>query len=96
MPDADVSEGRVRQAWAGESSEYDGELERPEIGFNAVGGMDALKEELSMRIIYPLEHPEIYKAYGKTIGGGILMYGPPGCGKTYLAGCSSFGFRLLA
>ncbi len=38
-----------------------------------------------MKIIHPLAHPEIYKAYGKKIGGGILLYGPPGCGKTLLA-----------
>jgi SpoVK/Ycf46/Vps4 family AAA+-type ATPase len=38
-----------------------------------------------MKIIHPLTHAELFKAYGKPIGGGILMYGPPGCGKTHLA-----------
>ncbi len=63
----------------------EGEVERPQISFDEVGGMDKVKEEVRMKIIHPLEHPEIYKAYGKKIGGGILMYGPPGCGKTHLA-----------
>lgn len=61
------------------------EIERPKISFEDVGGMEKVKEEIKMKIIHPLEHPEIYKAYGKKIGGGILMYGPPGCGKTHLA-----------
>ena len=61
------------------------DIERPKTSFEDVGGMDKLKEEIRMKIIHPLEHPEIYKAYGKKIGGGILMYGPPGCGKTHLA-----------
>ena len=47
--------------------------------------LEALKEEIRLKIIYPLTHAEMYKAYGKPIGGGILMYGPPGCGKTHLA-----------
>jgi transitional endoplasmic reticulum ATPase len=61
------------------------EVERPKITFQDVGGMEKVKEEIRMKIIYPLQRPEIFRAYGKAIGGGILMYGPPGCGKTYLA-----------
>lgn len=62
-----------------------GWVERPALTFDDVGGMAALKEEIRMKIIYPLSHPELYETYGKRPGGGILMYGPPGCGKTYLA-----------
>ena len=81
----DVFEGRIRESWQAAGAEPPSELERPKITFDDVGGMDALKEEIGMKIIYPLQHPEMFKAYGKPIGGGILMYGPPGCGKTYLA-----------
>jgi transitional endoplasmic reticulum ATPase len=62
-----------------------GEIERPEIAFDDVGGMQSVKEEIRMKIILPLQQPDLFKAYGKTAGGGILMYGPPGCGKTFLA-----------
>ena len=61
------------------------DIERPKISFEDVGGMEKVKEEIRMKIIHPLKHPDIYKAYGKKIGGGILLYGPPGCGKTHLA-----------
>lgn len=60
-------------------------LEKPDINFSDVGGMENIKKEIELKIIKPLLHPELYKAYGKKIGGGILLYGPPGCGKTYLA-----------
>lgn len=68
-----------------ESSEFFGISESPQITFNDVGGMEELKEEIRINIIYPFTHPEVYAAYGKKIGGGILLYGPPGCGKTYVA-----------
>jgi SpoVK/Ycf46/Vps4 family AAA+-type ATPase len=61
------------------------EVERPQLSFADVGGMERVKEEVNMKIVLPLRQPELFKAYGKKIGGGILLYGPPGCGKTYLA-----------
>jgi SpoVK/Ycf46/Vps4 family AAA+-type ATPase len=61
------------------------EPEHPATTFADVGGMDQVKDEVRMKIILPLQKPELFKAYGKKIGGGILMYGPPGCGKTFLA-----------
>ncbi len=60
-------------------------LQKPSVNFNDVGGMDVVKKEIELKIIKPLLHPELYKTYGKKIGGGILMYGPPGCGKTFIA-----------
>ncbi len=80
----EVQEGKLRASWT-PSGEGVAEIERPTIGFADVGGMEALKEEIRLKIIYPLQHPELYQAYGKAIGGGILLYGPPGCGKTHLA-----------
>ncbi|MGK0189084.1 MAG: transitional endoplasmic reticulum ATPase [Verrucomicrobiales bacterium] len=61
------------------------EISRPDLKFDDVGGMDALKEQIRMKILYPLEKPELFKAYGKKVGGGVLLYGPPGCGKTLIS-----------
>lgn len=54
-------------------------------GFAAVAGMDELKERLREEVIEPLHHPEEYRRYGITIPNGMLLYGPPGCGKTFFA-----------
>ena len=83
--ESEVVDGRLRSTWEEDDSPPDIDLQRPKLKFADVGGMDALKEEIRLKIIHPLQHPELYKAYGKEIGGGILMYGPPGCGKTHLA-----------
>ena len=85
--DPDVDEqGRIRMP-IGEDRPDEPllEMEKPDIKFNDVGGMDDLKKQIRLKIIEPMKHPELYQAYGKAIGGSLLMYGPPGCGKTYLA-----------
>lgn len=81
----EVVDGRLRAADSDASDGNAAEIERPDVNFGDVGGMDELKEEISIKIIHPMQHPEMFEAYGKKIGGGILLYGPPGCGKTYLA-----------
>ena len=53
--------------------------------FGDVGGMDDVKKLLHRLIIMPFVRPELYEKYGRTAGGGVLLYGPPGCGKTMLA-----------
>ena len=83
--DGEVFEGRVRESTEQHDDVPDTEVERPKIKFDDVGGMESVKEEIRIKILHPLQHPELYAAYNKQIGGGILMYGPPGCGKTYLA-----------
>ncbi|HWS71592.1 MAG TPA: ATP-binding protein [Thermoanaerobaculia bacterium] len=60
-------------------------LTRESLHFGDVGGLDAVKEEVRMKIIVPFQRPELFRKYGKRIGGGVLLYGPPGCGKTMLA-----------
>lgn len=61
------------------------DFEKPKLNFSGVGGMESLKEEIRMKIIYPLQHAELFKAYDKKIGGGVLLYGPPGVGKTLIS-----------
>ncbi len=60
-------------------------MERPKLTFADVGGLEELKEKIRMNIVYPFQNPELFREYGKKIGGGILLYGPPGCGKTFIA-----------
>ncbi len=55
------------------------------IGFDAIGGLDEVKRTIYKKIILPYSKPGLFQRFKKRAGGGILMYGPPGCGKTLLA-----------
>jgi len=72
-------------------------IERPTTNFNDVGGLDGVKEEIRKAIVYPFQHPELYEMYGKKAGEGILLYGPPGCGKTFIvrAAAGEIGIAFL-
>ncbi|MFF8279242.1 ATP-binding protein [Streptomyces lateritius] len=50
-----------------------------------VGGMREVKERLEAAFLAPMRNPELRKLYGKSLRGGLLLYGPPGCGKTFIA-----------
>jgi SpoVK/Ycf46/Vps4 family AAA+-type ATPase len=57
----------------------------PAITFDDIGGMKDVIERVRMNIIYPFRNPDVFRRFNKRPGGGILLYGPPGCGKTHLA-----------
>ncbi len=61
------------------------ELQTPRVTLADVAGMTEVKRRLDLALISPLRNPELLKMYGAALGGGLLLYGPPGCGKTFVA-----------
>ncbi|HEX6547933.1 MAG TPA: ATP-binding protein [Candidatus Dormibacteraeota bacterium] len=61
------------------------EVMRPSLSLADVGGMAEVKKRLELSFLGPLRNPELRAAFGKHLRGGLLLYGPPGCGKTFLA-----------
>lgn len=58
---------------------------KPNIRFSDIAGLEDVKEEINLKMIYPFLHPEMARRYGIDVGGGLLLFGPPGTGKTMIA-----------
>lgn len=57
----------------------------PNTSFDDIAGLDEVKNNIKVRMIYPMIHKDKYEIYNKKQGGGVLLYGPPGTGKTMIA-----------
>ncbi|RZC77329.1 hypothetical protein C5167_001525 [Papaver somniferum] len=57
----------------------------PKVSWEDIGGLGTVNRELQETVQYPVEHPEMFEKFGMSPSKGVLLYGPPGCGKTLLA-----------
>lgn len=66
-------------------SPEDWEVEAPGLALADVGGLQDVKDRLEASFLAPMRNPELRRIYGKSLRGGLLLYGPPGVGKTFIA-----------
>ncbi|KAJ1973294.1 Ribosome biogenesis ATPase rix7 [Dimargaris verticillata] len=67
------------------SSKREGFATVPDVSWDDIGALSHIREELRMAVVEPIRHPEYFAQVGITAPAGVLLWGPPGCGKTLLA-----------
>jgi ribosome biogenesis ATPase len=67
------------------SSKREGFTTVPDVSWDDIGALASIREELTLSVLEPISHPEKFEALGLPLPAGVLLYGPPGCGKTLLA-----------
>ncbi len=92
LSEDETAEKLPQMEWSGNDGLFDleddnspFEIETPELRLSDVAGMEQVKRRLNLSFLAPLKNPEMMKLYGKSLRGGLLLYGAPGCGKTYIA-----------
>jgi AAA+ superfamily predicted ATPase len=71
--------------WDAELNDLLGQVQGDRVMLADVGGLEDVKHRLETSFLAPLRNPELRKMYGASLRGGLLLWGPPGCGKTFLA-----------
>lgn len=107
--EADLRSGARAEGGAGSAAPADGDVADPRSarpdpapsgprGMVDVAGMQAVKDRLERTFFGPLRNPDVAALYGVRAGGGVLLYGPPGCGKTYIsrAVAAEMGVQFVA
>ncbi|CEP11252.1 hypothetical protein [Parasitella parasitica] len=67
------------------SSKREGFATVPDVSWDDIGALQYVRDELRMAVVEPINHPEFFERVGITSPAGVLLWGPPGCGKTLLA-----------
>ena len=101
LPPRFVSSGGDENSAGDEATNYQEpafDAEQSGLRLADVAGMAEVKQRLEAAFLAPMRNPELRKLYGKSLRGGLLMYGPPGCGKTFIARAvaGELGARFLA
>lgn len=88
-PDASKHRERARATSGtddgGAAAGFDPDVEHPEVTLDDAAGLDDVKQHLDTKVFAPLRNPDLARRFNRVPRGGLLLWGPPGCGKTFIA-----------